>query len=110
MDKTDVVDKIYVETDRVKEVAKSIGKYNKTIQDGFDAVNKSMNNLLNKKKKKKKEKAFARYKVIKKVYQDDQTSSRYQVIDNYRKLLEEVVAPDYEKTETTNVKIAEAYK
>ena len=110
MDKTDVVDKIYVETSAVQATAKAIQKYNKKMQDGFDNVSKSANSLFNQWTGPAKDRALSRYKVIKKIYQDDATSSRYQVIDHYRKLLEEVVAPDYETTESTNVKIAEAYK
>lgn len=99
------IEGIYVETENLLEKAGELSTINQNIVDKFEVVIQAMSNLDANWESSSATNAISSFESIK-----TDMSSRETEMNNYINILKNVVAPGYEDTETTNSKLAEAFK
>jgi len=104
------MDRIFANTDEIQKTAQTISNYNNTIQNRYDMVINSVKKVTNNWSGKASDTAQSRYRIIHRCYYEGTENTRYEVINNYVKALNEAVANGYNQTEKLNTKLADAFK
>ena len=104
------MDKITVNTDKIRECANSISNYNDKIDDAFKNVIKAISNIEGSWFGTAKDNTIAKFNEIKKYYIDNSGTSRKSSINQYVKFLSEYVGDVYDEVEISNTSLADAFK
>ncbi|CEE03253.1 hypothetical protein BT1A1_3472 [Caldibacillus thermoamylovorans] len=99
-------EKIVINTDMVEKTAVKIREINNRIKDDFADVETAIRKLDS------SWNSQAGKTVIGKFYnfRDQYSDARYQVVNDFSKILMQQVSPDYQKTEKANESLADAFK
>lgn len=101
---------ININTNTVLEVSENIAVYNKEIDSKFEAVKDAMGVLQNNWSGIAQEQAIYKFNTIKSEYFENSDTKRANTIKNYTNYLKNYVGIGYDKTETSNTSLADAFK
>ncbi len=97
---------IRINTEAAVTAADHIDQINKQINDSFDPVMRAVKGLGKSWDGPAAAKAIPRFDTIR----EANCTNRYKVLENYTTLLRNAVGLGYEKTETTNISLADQFK
>lgn len=100
---------IQVQTMVVEKTSKDLERLNQIMETDFESVIQSINQLNQQWDGDASNKAIAAFNKIKSAYHQS-TNGRKAVMDNYIKILREMVAQGYVSTETVNESLADLFK
>ncbi|MCL2662963.1 MAG: WXG100 family type VII secretion target [Oscillospiraceae bacterium] len=95
-----------VNTSAITAAANNIANLNTGIRNDFNTVETEMNGLASAWRGEASERARAAFSSVRNAYLND----RFSVVDNYVRFLRNQVGDGYVQTETTNEKLADAFK
>lgn len=100
------MDHIKIDTAKVVNTASRITTINQQIDTEFERMEKAIAHLNNCWQSRASDAVIGRFHSIKHSFKD----SRFQVMQNYSKFLVQQVSDGYNKTETVNTNLADAFK
>lgn len=104
-----MIEKVYIDTNKVRSTADNISYYNNTIQNNYSTVLDAIKKITYNWEGTAADRAQDKYRVIHRCYYEGSAGTRFDVIESYVSFLKDIVAQGYEKTEATNQKISKAY-
>lgn len=104
------MDKITIDTDKVRETANLISSNNQKLDNEFKSVENAISYLENGWVSPAKDYCASKFNKIKSTYIGSSSTSRYSAIEGYVKFLKEYIGDIYDEVETSNTSLADAFK